>query len=97
MISQAMLGQGGVGKSELALQYAHHHRQDYELVWWIDAERPDRIRTSAGRPGESGQPCGIDSVAAEPATMEEAAGWVLGWLVTFRTGRYTVERVRQRD
>ncbi|MEU6797731.1 NB-ARC domain-containing protein, partial [Nonomuraea wenchangensis] len=79
VISQAVLGLGGVGKSELALQYAHHHRQDYELVWWIDAARPDLIRAGLAALAQA-LTSGIDSVAAEQATVEEAAGWALSWL-----------------
>ncbi|MFI7419433.1 FxSxx-COOH system tetratricopeptide repeat protein [Nonomuraea sp. NPDC049684] len=79
VISQAVLGLGGVGKSELALQYAHHHRQEYALVWWIDADRPDLIR--AGLAALTRElTCGIDSVAAEQATVEEATAWALSWL-----------------
>ncbi|MFD0480859.1 NB-ARC domain-containing protein [Nonomuraea thailandensis] len=79
VISQAVLGLGGVGKSELALQYAHRHRQDYELVWWIDADSPDLIRTGLAALAQA-LTCGIDSVAAEQATVEEAAAWALSWL-----------------
>ncbi|WP_326725366.1 tetratricopeptide repeat protein [Streptomyces sp. NBC_00243] len=39
-------GLGGIGKSTLALQYAHRHRRDYTLVWWVNAASPDEIETS---------------------------------------------------
>src|ERR1035441_3328741 len=31
-------GLGGVGKSQLVLEYAHRHRGDYALVWWLRGE-----------------------------------------------------------
>ncbi|MFF9396985.1 tetratricopeptide repeat protein [Streptomyces griseoluteus] len=39
-------GLGGIGKSTLALHYAHRHRGDYSLIWWINAASPDEIETS---------------------------------------------------
>jgi hypothetical protein len=40
---QALHGIGGVGKSTLAIEYAHRFASSYDYVWWIDAERPDHI------------------------------------------------------
>jgi tetratricopeptide (TPR) repeat protein len=36
----AITGLGGIGKTQLALAYAHKHRGEYGLVHWIAAEEP---------------------------------------------------------
>jgi hypothetical protein len=36
----AIHGLGGVGKSQLVLEYTHRHAAEYDLIWWIPAERP---------------------------------------------------------
>ncbi|QIJ64683.1 FxSxx-COOH system tetratricopeptide repeat protein [Streptomyces sp. JB150] len=39
----ALHGLGGIGKSQIALEYAHRFADQYDLVWWIDAEQADQL------------------------------------------------------
>jgi tetratricopeptide (TPR) repeat protein len=46
----ALHGLGGVGKSSLALEYAHRHwiTEDYGLVWWVGTAEPATVATQLG-------------------------------------------------
>jgi len=53
--TEAVHGLGGVGKTELVLEYAHRFGSDYDIIWWIPAEQPSAagaaLAALAGRLG----------------------------------------------
>jgi tetratricopeptide (TPR) repeat protein len=36
-------GLGGIGKTQLAVEYAYRHRWDYDIIWWITADEPTTL------------------------------------------------------
>ena len=50
--AQLISGMGGVGKTEIATEYIHRHRDKYEIIWWIRAEQTDRVRDALVKLGQ---------------------------------------------
>ena len=43
---QAISGLGGIGKTQLAIEYAYRHREEYQAVLWVNAASRDTITSS---------------------------------------------------
>lgn len=52
VLPQALHGLGGVGKSQLAVEYAYRHREDFDIIWWVPAELTVQIQNSLTELGE---------------------------------------------
>ncbi|MDQ0992343.1 FxSxx-COOH system tetratricopeptide repeat protein [Streptomyces sp. V3I7] len=43
VLPEALHGMGGVGKSQIAIEYVYRHSRDFRLIWWIPAEQENQI------------------------------------------------------
>jgi len=75
VITQAIQGLGGIGKTELALHHAWQHKHDYPLVWWVTADSPENLDAGLAELAYR-----LDPVMKTVVTAPEAAGWARAWL-----------------
>ena len=72
ILPQALYGLGGVGKTQLAIEYAYRYADKYQVVWWIPADQIALVRSTlaalAPRLGLTGIP---------PGRVEDAMSAVL--------------------
>jgi tetratricopeptide (TPR) repeat protein len=76
---------GGVGKTQLATEYAYRHRGEYDVVWWVRAEEGATLAADYARlAGELGLP--EKSATEQEVVVEAVKRWLereQGWLLVF--------------
>ncbi|SDM63858.1 tetratricopeptide repeat protein [Actinacidiphila guanduensis] len=75
VLCQLLVGMGGVGKTQLAADFAHQAWDEgtLELLVWITASSREDIVSGYAR-------AGVEVCGADPRDREEAAGMFLAWL-----------------
>ncbi|MFF4762798.1 FxSxx-COOH system tetratricopeptide repeat protein [Streptomyces sp. NPDC001292] len=70
VLPEALHGMGGVGKSQIAIEYVYRHSRDYRLIWWIPSEQENQIVQSLIELGEQmGLQAGSE-MSAVPAVLD---------------------------
>jgi tetratricopeptide (TPR) repeat protein len=79
--TEAIHGLGGVGKTQLALEYAHRYASDYHLIWWINAEKSATVVVAlaelARRLDIKEQPDQLEMVTSLLEALRGQSGWLL--------------------
>lgn len=84
VLPQTLHGFGGVGKTQLAVEYVYRYVAQYDLIWWIPAEQPTVVLSSLARLGSRLDVQESEDVQQTVATVLDAlAATRLRWLLVF--------------
>jgi tetratricopeptide (TPR) repeat protein len=62
VLTQAITGLGGIGKTQTALAYCYRHLADYRLIWWLRAESAGTLAADYATLAEA---LGLDPAVAD--------------------------------
>lgn len=77
---QAISGLGGIGKTQLAIEYAHRYRHNYEAVFWVKADTSANIESdfkSIAQLLDLPEKNGKNVVAAVQRWLQDHPNWLL--------------------
>lgn len=82
----ALQGLGGVGKTQVALEYLHRFKSDYDVIWWVECGQAQFIDAQLADLADQVTEAFAIPRAAD-ATVEEKARFVLNLLARPRGAR----------
>ena len=93
-VVQALHGMGGVGKTQLAAEYAHRFAGTYDLAWWINSEQGGLIGDQVAALGLALGciPAGVGTEAVRSAVLGELRQRGR-WLLVFDNARTSADVV----
>jgi hypothetical protein len=86
VLPQAIHGMGGVGKSQLAIEYVYRHQSNFDIIWWIPAEQPQQVLSALTELAQRlDLPVGPEANTAVPAVKEalRRGAPYANWLLVF--------------
>ena len=84
VLPQTLHGLGGVGKTQLVIEFVYRHLDQYDLVWWIPAEQTATVLTSLSQLAERlGLPTAEDRQETARTVLDALAGSDLAWLLVY--------------
>ena len=87
-LTQAIRGLGGVGKTQLAIEYAHRHAGHYDAVLWVVADTPATLATGYADLARALRLPEADRADDADAQIRAVRGWLESpdsgrWLLVF--------------
>jgi MinD-like ATPase involved in chromosome partitioning or flagellar assembly len=67
-----VLGRDGVGKTQVALEYAHRFKSDYDIVWWMNCGAAQYVDASLADLGQAMRETFKSNISEEGAAAEIA-------------------------
>ncbi len=84
VLPQTLHGMGGVGKTQLVVEYVYRHIDQYDLIWWIAAEQLSSVLRSLTALAERlGLATTEDRQQNARIVLDALAGGGLTWLLVY--------------
>ena len=68
-----LTGLGGVGKSSVAVEYVYRHHFDFDVVWWVNGERPASLFADLAALAAQ---LGLATDASQEAQVDALLSWL---------------------